>query len=275
MPDHPSGPPGQPGPATEGSGPAQGFLERDMTAPQLRRDPEFVERRRPFLSARWSNVSLLTYRVPADLLEPYVHPDLVLDRWDGEALVSLVAFDFHDTRLRGRRIPGYVNFPEINLRTYVRHGDRRGVTFLREFVPSRVVAAVARWRYNEPYRALPMHSRTVGTATGLVVEHRWRWSGRSYHLRITASQTSSLPSEDSLAHFLKEHRWGFGRTRQGVLQHYRVEHPVWALRNIRAVDFEVDFGALYGADWGFLNDEAPISALLAVGSAVAVYPPGR
>ena len=52
--------------------------------------------------------------------------------------------------------PGYRNFPEINLRFYVRRGDERGVVFVREFVPQRLVAWLARVFYNEPYRAATM-----------------------------------------------------------------------------------------------------------------------
>jgi len=35
----------------------------------------------------------------------------------------------------------------------------------------------------------------------------------------------------------------------------------------------VDFGFLYGADWRFLNDARPVSAIFTPGSEVTVYPP--
>src|SRR4051812_2159224 len=88
----------------------------------------------PFLTARWSNLCLLTYAVPRALLTPRLPPGLELDTRpgladgptadrfapDGPAFVSLVAFDFLDTRVLGVPWPGYRNFPEINLRFYVR-----------------------------------------------------------------------------------------------------------------------------------------------------------
>ena len=58
--------------------------------------------------------------------------------------------------MRGISWPGYRNFPEWNLRFYVTEGDRRGVCFVREFVPKRLIAWIARWIYNEPYRSAPM-----------------------------------------------------------------------------------------------------------------------
>ncbi|KPV43387.1 hypothetical protein SE17_44325, partial [Kouleothrix aurantiaca] len=63
----------------------------------------------PFLSARWSNLFLLTYAVPPELLEHRLAPGLTLDTRDGQAFVSLVAFDFLDTRVLGVPWPGFRN----------------------------------------------------------------------------------------------------------------------------------------------------------------------
>src|SRR3569623_1835388 len=105
----------------------------------------------PFLSARWSNLCLFTYPVPAAMLEKRLPPGLELDTREGQAFVSLVAFDFLDTRVLGVPWPGYRNFAELNLRFYVRRRRsaaeaaaqapaERGVVFVREFVPQRLVA---------------------------------------------------------------------------------------------------------------------------------------
>src|SRR5689334_13401141 len=98
----------------------------------------------PFLTARWENLCLVTYTVPPALLEPRLPPGLTLDTRDGQAFVSLVAFQFLGTRVLGVPWPGYRNFPELNLRYYVRHGEERGVVFIREFVPRQLVAWLAR-----------------------------------------------------------------------------------------------------------------------------------
>jgi hypothetical protein len=56
----------------------------------------------------------------------------------------------------------------MNLRFYVRHERagkvRRGVVFLKELVPRRAIAAIARVLYNEPYVALPMQAPRLGHA---------------------------------------------------------------------------------------------------------------
>ena len=60
-----------------------------------------------FLTARWSNLFLATYAVPEELLRPRLPEGLELDRPDGQCFVSLVAFDFLDTRVLG--VPGVLS----------------------------------------------------------------------------------------------------------------------------------------------------------------------
>jgi hypothetical protein len=87
---------------------------------------------------------------------------------------------------------------------------------------------------------------------------------------MTGSEETSRPAPSSDAFLTKEHEWGFGRTRRGLLRRYRVRHPEWPVRRVTAVDVNVDYGALYGPAWAFLNRATPSSAMFAVGSAVTV-----
>ena len=67
----------------------------------------------PFLSARWSNLILITYAVPPELLRPYLPDGIALDTRDGQSFASLVAFDFLDTRVLGVPWPGFRTFAEM------------------------------------------------------------------------------------------------------------------------------------------------------------------
>jgi uncharacterized protein len=77
---------------------------------------------------------IISYAIAPGLLEPLLPPGCVLDLRDGSAFVSLVAFDFLETRVLGIQWPGFVRFPEINLRFYIRCGEQRGVCFIRWFL---------------------------------------------------------------------------------------------------------------------------------------------
>ncbi len=225
----------------------------------------------PFLTARWQHLGLLTFAVPPDVLHPHLPPGLDLDTRDGHAFVSLVGFDFLDTRVLGLPWPGFRNFPEVNLRFYVRHGEERGVAFIGEVVPQRLVAWVARTLYNEPYRATPMHNTRDETPDRLTMTYRFHWQGRPQTMRLTGTKPTQTPPEDSTAHFFKEHRWGFGKTRGGRLLRYEVVHPVWETYPVTGFDLDLDWERVYGPEWAFLQGATPYSVVLAKGSPVAVY----
>ena len=73
-----------------------------------------------FLTAEWRTLAMINYEVAPALLEPLVPRGTELDSWDGRTFLSLVGFMFHDTRVRGFPVPFHREFPEVNLRFYVR-----------------------------------------------------------------------------------------------------------------------------------------------------------
>ena len=227
-----------------------------------------------FLTARWSNLILLTYAVPPELLRRRLPIELEPDARDGRAFASLVAFDFLQTRVLGVAWPGFRNFPEVNLRFYVRdrRSGERGVMFVKEFVPQRFVAWVARRVYNEPYQAVPMRSVVNVSGAMISVAHEFTAGGRTNSISATGDVATTCPAETSDEHFFKEHRWGFGRTRSGKCVRYEVVHPAWHCHAVRTWSLQLDWARVYGNEWAILQDARPVSVILAQGSAVQVRP---
>ena len=224
-----------------------------------------------FLTADWRHVCLLTYACPQEFLLPHCPPGTELELFDGEAHVSLVAFDFLRTRVLGVGWPGFRNFPEINLRFYVTCGERRGVVFVREYVPSRFVAWLARRLYNEPYLSAEMTSEVAARESELSVTHQLRSAGSDNHLCIVAGRESRMPVVGSIEHHFKEHQWGFGTNRNGEQAIYEVRHPHWEVFPVRSFDLNWNWGDVYGREWGFLQERDPVSVVLARGSGVEVF----
>ena len=104
-----------------------------------------------FLSGAWRFLAMLNFRIDPAVVLPYVPAGTELETWQGDSLISVVGFRFENTRVLGVPLPFHRNFTEVNLRIYVtRRLDaevRRGVTFIREIVPRRAIAAVARLAY--------------------------------------------------------------------------------------------------------------------------------
>lgn len=234
-----------------------------------------------FLTAEWRHLVLINFEAPAALLEPLVPAGTELDRDQGQVFVSLVGFRFLDTRVYGCRVPGHIDFDEVNLRFYVRRetgGEvRRAVTFVREIVPRRAIAALARAAYNEPYVALPMHSeitnRDADASTRAV--YGWRCRGIDHRFELRARGVPAAAPAGSHEHFITEHYWGYTRRRDGGTIEYRVEHPPWRLRPAASVEVSTELAAFYGPAFGEVLAARPVSAFLAEGSQVTVSRPVR
>lgn len=225
-----------------------------------------------FLTAEWRNLGLVTFDVDPSMLRPLLPPGCELDLRDDRAFVSFVMFDFLQTRVKGIRWPGHVNFPEINLRFYVRHAGQRGVCFIRELVPKRLIAWIARTIYNEPYVATAMQSEISRFDGTIQARHRFFFAGQWHEATLCGLVPAVRPPADSVEHFFKEHEWGFGRSRCGALRRYRVIHPEWDVYPAAKATLNVDFGEVYGVPWAILNNQTPYSVVFAAGSEVAVYP---
>jgi uncharacterized protein YqjF (DUF2071 family) len=229
----------------------------------------------PFLSSHWSYLVLVTYAVPREVLEPRLPPGVELDERDGEVFLSFVTLDLSDVHVLGVPWPGFRSFPDVNLRFYARQGleKRRGVVFVRELVPLKFVAWVARTLFHEPFDYAPITSSVTTRGDQVIVERTFERGGRSHSIRVTAGASGETPDASSRAHFFKERYWGFGASPFGEAIVFRVEHPPWELLPIELHTLDVDFEAVYDAEWAFLNDLQPVSVDLAKGSRARVWFP--
>jgi uncharacterized protein len=230
----------------------------------------------PFLTAQWRSLAMLNYRVDPALLRPLVPRGTELDQWQERTYVSLVGFEFLDTRVLGLPIPFHRNFPEINLRFYVRRvvaGEtRRGVVFIGELVPRTAITWLARALYNEPYRTVPMRHRVWGSGRSLrSVSYAWRTAGRWHGLTASTEGDPRPIAPGSEEEFITKHHWGYTRQRDGGTIEYRVEHDPWSVWKATRSALEGGPELTYGAAFGAILRAPPISAFIADGSAVAVY----
>lgn len=229
---------------------------------------------RPFLTAEWRSLAMLNYAIDPAWIAPLVPPGAEPDQFGGKTYISLVGFRFLRTRVRGLWIPFHSNFDEVNLRFYVRRGDRRGVVFVREIVPRYAIAAVARVVYHENYVSLPMSHRIIEPVSehGRVqAEYRWRHRGKWSSIRVEASGRPAVPAPGSLEEFITEHYWGYASQPGGGCLEYQVAHEKWRVWTANPAGFEGEMSALYGPKLAACLNRPPDSAFLAEGSPVVVY----
>ena len=118
-----------------------------------------------FLKANWENIIMANYAIDPEILKPFLPKGVVLDLYNGKAYVSLVGFMFKKTKLFNVPIPFFGTFEEINLRFYVHRKEggitKRGVVFINETIPYRIVAWMANKLYNEHYTVVPTQHSIV------------------------------------------------------------------------------------------------------------------
>jgi uncharacterized protein len=220
----------------------------------------------PFLTAEWRKLVMANYIVEPSLLQPFVPNKTEIDLWNGKCYVSLVGFMFINTRIKGVKIPFHVNFEEINLRFYVKQGDRRGVVFIKEIVGKSAVSFIANTIYKENYETLPVSHSWIVTPSTMNVEYRWKKNDWNV-FRVSTEKKPVRIAEGSEEDFITNKYWGFTKTRE-----YEVQHAHWDMYPVRSFRLDVDFGSVYGERFGFLSKEKPHSVILAEGSSIAVLP---
>ncbi|MGD0955646.1 MAG: DUF2071 domain-containing protein [Candidatus Acidiferrales bacterium] len=231
---------------------------------------------RVFLSAEWRHLVMLNYEVDPGLLAKYVPPGTELDAFAGRVYVSLVGFRFLHTKLFGiLPIPFHGEFEEVNLRFYVRRrdpqGDRRGVVFIREIVPKRAMAHVARLAYGENYVRYPMRHAVRTNGAGITTEYQWQLGRTWCRLFAEGLGSPSYAAGGSLEQFITEHYWGYSARRNGGSLEYHVSHVPWRVWARTTAGFGGDSRSLYGSDLAAILRRSPDSAFIADGSPVLVF----
>jgi len=226
---------------------------------------------------------MLNYQVDRAVLKPFLPAGTELDAFEGADYMSIVGFLFLDTKVWGVPVPFHRHFEEVNLRFYVRRREagewRRGVVFVREFVPRWLIAVVARGAYEESYTSAPMRHALAppkpagGAAGGAAgtLSYRWRfptgWNSLSAEFEGAPAEAEAGSHEE----FITEHYWGYCARSNGVTLEYRVAHPRWRVWRARNPVLHCDTAAVYGPGFSAALSQPPASALIADGSEVTVH----
>ncbi|MDE0816067.1 MAG: DUF2071 domain-containing protein [Pirellulaceae bacterium] len=101
----------------------------------------------------WHNTLFLHWRVPTATLQNFVPDSLTIDTFDSDAWIGIVAFEMHDVRKKWMPyMPSMRSYPELNVRTYVKHGDHSGVFFLSLDTPEWFTRTIGKHSFHLPYR---------------------------------------------------------------------------------------------------------------------------
>ena len=195
------------------------------------------------MTQSWHDLLFAHWQVDPVALAARIPPPLQLDTFNGDAYVAVVPFVMRNVAPRGvPRLPWISEFPEINVRTYVRLGDKPGVFFFSLDATNPIAVRVARSLFHLPY-----------FRGGIDVRHDVL--GTHYHSRRVDARTPNGPAEfrgsywpsgliveaeaGTLEYFLTERYCLYAIDAHGRAYICEIHHPPWRLQ-LAAATIEVN-----------------------------------
>ena len=109
--------------------------------------------RKHSLNQNWKSLTFMHWEVSPDFLRKYLPDDLEIDLFEGKAYVGTIPFRMEKVRPRFLPPISFIsNFPEFNIRTYVKKNGKSGVFFLTLDAQSHITCYYAPLAYSLPYR---------------------------------------------------------------------------------------------------------------------------
>jgi len=184
----------------------------------------------------WRNLTFLHWRYDAASIARTLPAGLTLDTFDGSAWVGLVPFVLAGVRPYGfPALPWISEFPETNVRTYVKGADGQpGVWFFTLEADRLVAVILARTWYHLPYRWAAMDAERSGSR----VEYRSR-RNRAFGQGSTdiGIEIGDAIETKELDHFLTA-RFRLYAEARGRIAYAQIEHVDWPLHQARITQLD-------------------------------------
>ncbi len=186
------------------------------------------------MTQSWHDVLFAHWRVRASALRRAVPKDFELDLFDGDAWLGIVPF--HMTNVAPRAtpaLPWLSEFPELNVRTYVRVDDRPGVYFFSLDAGRSAAVVAAHTLLNLPYYAADM---TVAHHRGAVRYASTRLTPEAPTFEATYRPVGDpfVADDNSLDYFLTERYCLYAQHHDGTPYRLNIHHLPWQLHEARA-----------------------------------------
>jgi uncharacterized protein len=199
-----------------------------MITDQIAHRPWPLPRRPWVLFMRWHDLLFLHWPVDAAWMRSLVAPEVELETYEGAAWLGIVPFRM--TGVRPRFAPFSLAVAELNVRTYVKFGSRRGVWFFSLDANSWLAVRAARC-LGLPYYDARMSVRREGDS----VEHQsLRIHRRAPMAEFIASYRPVGPifnaAPGSFDHWLTERYSLYGALKSSRVVYGEIHHPPWPLQ---------------------------------------------
>lgn len=181
----------------------------------------------------WNDVLFLHWEVPFEFLRKEVPEELILDSFEGKYYVSLVAFTMQNIRPRNLPSLKFISdFHEINVRTYINNGNKRGVYFLNIEAEKILSVIVARKLSGLPYEKSNI-KRTDKTYQSFN-------SKKGFKLKVTFEMGEMVSDKNALDRWLTERYCLYQDEQQNIFR-FDIHHKEWEIRNLIIENLELSY----------------------------------
>jgi uncharacterized protein YqjF (DUF2071 family) len=185
----------------------------------------------PIMLQGWSEISFLHWSCDPARIKPLLPPTLLIDTFDEKGWISLTPFLL--TGLRPPFVPATlgIDFPEMNLRTYVIGPKGPGIWFFSLDAGRLLPVLGARATFGLPYFWSKM-AIDIGESENVHTSHRH--NGRA-HALVRIQKGPDIFVQSPLDVFLTA-RFRLYSIWAHRLMSAEVEHPQWKLRQVRVLE---------------------------------------
>lgn len=201
------------------------------------------------MAMSWQDLLFAHWSLPGAVVRALVPPCLEIDLFEGRAWVAVVPFRMSGVRPRFTpALPGPGAFPELNLRTYVRIGERPGVFFWSLDAASRVAVRAARAGFHLPYFDADMSCTAARDVVAKecrgdieYTSHRTHAGAPSADLVVRYGPSGEVfhAARGTLEHWLTERYCLYAVDPRGRALRGEIHHARWALQPAHA-EFHVN-----------------------------------
>ncbi|HJR99828.1 MAG TPA: DUF2071 domain-containing protein [Flavobacterium sp.] len=181
----------------------------------------------------WNDALFLHWEVPYESLQELVPREFILDSFEGKYYVSIVAFKMQN--IRPRNLPPLSlisNFYEINVRTYIKVGDKQGVYFLNIEAGNSLAAFLCR-----KLSGLPYEKSEINRAEKLYSSNNYL---KNFSLYAKFEILESEYVKKALDSWLTE-RYCLYLTSNNQFFRYEVHHQEWEIEPIQIEELKVNY----------------------------------
>jgi uncharacterized protein YqjF (DUF2071 family) len=188
------------------------------------------------MKQEWHDLLFAHWTVPVEALRPVIPRGLEIDTFGGQAWLGVVPFRMAGVRMRGTpAIPGFSQFPELNVRTYVVRDGKPGVWFFSLDAANAAAVWGARTFFHLPYFLAEMScAEDSGWIRYDSRRKDRRGSPASMRARYRAIGDVFHAQPGSIEHFLAERYCLYTADEKERIIRSEIHHPPWPLQLAQA-----------------------------------------